>query len=90
MICPRCVPLPLTPLSLQLQQRSLLRILYYLSDAGCVSFLTFFKYVPRLLVFDRSNAMEVAFRMCSRRGATCEPQNAVLDEKDIRTIVEHR
>ncbi|CAM9466443.1 unnamed protein product [Laminaria digitata] len=43
-----------------------------------------------LLVFDRSNAMEMAFRMCTRRGATCEPQNAVLDEKDIRIIVEHR
>ena len=60
------------------------------SCAGCVDFLTFFRSMPRLLVFDRANAMEVAFRMCSRRGATCDPENAVLDEKDIRSIVEHR
>lgn len=46
--------------------------------------------MPRLLVFDRSNSLEVAFRMCTRRGATCEPENAVLDEKDIRTFVQHR
>lgn len=41
-------------------------------------------------MYDRANAMEVAFRMCSRRGATWDPDKSVLDEKDIRLFVEQR
>lgn len=44
--------------------------------------------LPRLLVFDRTNPTEVAFPMCSRRGATVELENDVLDEKDIRLSIE--
>eukprot|EP00752_Nemacystus_decipiens_P007285 g6519.t1 len=57
---------------------------------GCVDFLTFFRSLPRYLVFDRANAVEVAFRLCSRRGATWDPDQSVLDEKDIRLFVEER
>lgn len=58
--------------------------------SGSVDFYTFFTSLPRLLVFERANATEVAFRLCSRRGATCERGKAVLDEKDIRCFVEER
>ncbi|CBN77135.1 hypothetical protein Esi_0036_0106 [Ectocarpus siliculosus] len=36
------------------------------------------------------NFVEVAFRMCSRRGSTWDPDKSVLDEKDIRLFVEER
>ncbi|CAM9790270.1 unnamed protein product [Hapterophycus canaliculatus] len=36
------------------------------------------------------NFVEVTFRMCSRRGATWDPKQSVLDEKDIRLFVEDR
>lgn len=60
------------------------------SPAGRVDFCTFFGSLPRLLVFDRANAVEIAFRMCSRWGATVTLENAILDDKDIRRIVEQR
>ncbi|CAN0507921.1 unnamed protein product [Ectocarpus sp. 8 AP-2014] len=39
---------------------------------------------------DNSRQRLVAFRMCSRRGSTWDPDKSVLDEKDIRLFVEER
>ncbi|CAN0177117.1 unnamed protein product [Ectocarpus sp. 12 AP-2014] len=41
-------------------------------------------------LLDKNFVVEVAFRMCSRRGSTWDPDKSVLDEKDIRLFVEER
>lgn len=58
--------------------------------AGSIDFCTFLKTLPRLVIFNRANAIEVAFRMCSRWGSTCNLNSAILDEKDMRFFVEER
>lgn len=58
--------------------------------AGSIDFCTFFRLLPRLLVFDRANTIEMAFRMCSRRGVACCLNKLILDEKDLGYIVEQR
>ncbi|CAM9787672.1 unnamed protein product, partial [Chrysoparadoxa australica] len=48
---------------------------------GTLSFVSFLRLAPALLVYDKLTVLEVAYKTISRRGASFSPLRSVLDEK---------